>query len=221
MVINFIFLFSFIKTINSFMFHITQYYSQYCFSKQLKEDNQKISYNYVTIGEKKEFINITLKQVAPYKKEIHSTSFLEANEYISPNLNKGKYILCFISNSKNEYKISFNFQTTEEDGNIKNIATDEQLKKLREKMENIKTGMNNLENNANNYMNIQYTHFMYLNNHLKQIKNLTFTKVIVIGFIVLFQIYVIQKMLGDDKRVSKIKTNDSNGSNVNNQIEFL
>ena len=88
-------------------------------------------------------------------------------------------------------------------------------------MENIKTGMNNLENNANNYMNIQYTHFMYLNNHLKQIKNLTFTKVIVIGFIVLFQIYAIQKMLGDDKRVSKIKTNDSNGSNVNNQIEFL
>ena len=89
--------------INLFMFTLNQYFPQYCFYKIIEEDDQKITFNFATIGEKKELINVTLTQVNPHKNEIYSASFLETYDYISPYLKKGKYNLCFIPNTKNEF----------------------------------------------------------------------------------------------------------------------
>ena len=59
-------------------------------------------------------------------------------------------------------------------------------------------------------MNTKATHLAYLYNYLKDIKKLTFAKVFIISFVSLFQIYVIQKMFGDDKRLGQIKTREDN-----------
>ena len=96
------------------------------------------------------------------------------------------------------------------------IATDTQLKNIAQKIKQIKNGFNNLENNSNNLMNNKYFHLSYLYKYLKQIKNLTFAKIIVIGSVTLFQIYVIQKMFGEDKRIRKIKT-----GKINNKLDFI
>ena len=198
------------------MFTLNQYFPQYCFYKIIEEDDQKIMFNFATIGEKKELINATLTQLSPQKNEIYSASFLETDDYTSPNLKKGKYNLCFIPNTKNEFKLSFNFQTLD-DANMNNIATDTQLKNIVEKIKQIKNGFNNLENNLNNLMNTKHTHLLYLSKYLKEIKNLTFGKIFIVGLMVLFQIYVIQKMFGEDKRMNQIKT----GKVIDNKVDFL
>ena len=197
------------------MINLNQFFPQYCFYKILDQDNQQITFNYQTIGEKKELINVTLTQIKPHKNEIYSASNLESDQFTTPSLKQGKYNLCFIPNTKNEFKISFNFQTLE-DENMNNIATDSQLKNIAEKIKKIKNDFNNLENNSNNLMNTKYTHLSYLNKYLKQIKNLTFGKVFIFGLVVLFQIYVIQKMFNEDKRISRIKT-----GKADNKIDFL
>ena len=203
--------------INLFMITLNQFYPQYCFFKIIKEDNQRIIFNYATIGEQKELINVTFTQLTPQKNIFYSKYYLESDEYNSPNLKQGKYNLCFIPNSKNEFKISFNFQTLD-DKNMNDIATDTQLKNIVEKVKKIKNGFQNLEDNSNNLLNTKYTHLLYLSKYLKQIKRLTFTKIIIIGLMVLFQIYVIQKMFGEDKRISQIKTGTGK---VNNKNDFL
>ena len=190
--------------INLFMINLNQYYPQYCFFKIIKEDNQRIIFNYATIGEQKELINVTFTQITPKKNIIYSKFYLESDEYNSPELKQGKYNLCFIPNTKNEFKISFNFQTLD-DKNMNDIGTDTQLKNIVEKVKKIKSGFQNLEDNTNNLLNTKHTHLLYLTKYLVQIKRLTFAKIIIIGLMVLFQIYVIQKMFGEDKRISKIK----------------
>ena len=203
-------LFLLFQKINLFIFTVNQFFPKYCFYKNILTDNEKISFNFATIGDKKEFINISLTQVAPLKQELYSKSYIELDEYITSNLKQGKYYLCFIPNTKNEFKISFNLQSFEEDENLNKIATDTQLKNIGEKLEKIKEGFNNLENNSNNLMNTKATHLAYLYNYLKDIKKLTFAKVFIISFVSLFQIYVIQKMFGEDKRLSQIKTGEDN-----------
>lgn len=203
------------QKINLFIFTVNQFFPKYCFYKRILNDNEKISFNFATIGDKKEFINITLTQQIPLEKELYSKSYIELDEYISPILEQGKYNLCFIPNTKNEFKISFNLQSFEEDENLNKIATDTQLKNIGKKLEKIKTDFNNLENNYNNLLNTKATHLVYLYNYLKEIKRLTFAKVFIISFVSLFQIYVIQRMFGEDKRLSEIKTReDINESDI-------
>ena len=202
--------------INLFMINLNQYYPQYCFFKIIKEENQRIIFNYATIGEQKELINVTFTQITPKKNIIYSKFYLESDEYNSPELKHGKYNLCFIPNTKNEFKISFNFQTLEEDESMNSIATDTQLKSIVEKVKKIKKGFTNLESNSVNLMNMKYSHLSFLYKYLKQIKDLTFGKLLVISLITLFQIYVIQKMFGEDKRMKRIKA-----GNINNKLDFI
>ena len=201
-------LFLLFQKINLLIFTLNQFFPKYCFYKIISKDNEKITFNFATIGDKNKYINITLTQQTPLKKELYSKSFIELDDYFSPNLEKGKYVLCFIPNTKNEFKISFNIQSFEEDENLNKIATDVQLKKIGEKLEIIKNGFNNLENNSNNLMNTKATHLGFLYIYLKDIKKLTFAKIFIISLVSLFQIYVIQKMFGEEKRLSVIKTRD-------------
>ena len=78
--------------------------------------------------------------------------------------------------------------------------------------------MNNIYFDSNTLLTRRLFNFIYLNNYISQIKLLTFVKIGIVGLISLFQIYVIQKMFGEDKRMSKIKPTTSKN---NNKIEFL
>ena len=112
--------------------------------------------------------------------------------------------------STNIFSISFSFQTSEEDGELKNIATDTKFKEMKVKIDDLNTRMTTLENNAHNLLNTKFTHFLYLSDYIREIKFLTLIKILIVALVSIFQIYVIQKLFGDDKRMSKIKTSKNN-----------
>ena len=205
--------------INTFTFGVNKFKREYCFSKEINLQNQRITFNYVTTGQAKEYVDVSLKQIEPIKKDIHLISKSESAEFKTNLLNPGKFKLCFYPYSTNSFSISFNFQSSEEDGDYKNVATDSQLKEIRGKMEDIRKGMKTIEDNANNIISRKFTQFLYLNDYINQIKVLTFGKIIIIGAITFLQIYIIKKMFGEDKRMSQIKT--AAKQNNGNKIEFL
>ena len=207
----------FLGNINTFTFWVQKYQREYCFSKDITLTDTRITFNYWTIGEKKEYVDVVLRQMTPKRKDIYSTSKSENAEFRSNPLLPGKYNLCFYPYSTDPFSISFNYQTSEEDGDIKDITTDTQFKEIKTKMDNIKKGIDTLENNSNKLIDRKFIHFVYLSDYISQIKFLTFVKIVIIGVISLFQIYVIRRMFGDDKRMSQIKTNP----NVSNKLEFL
>ena len=84
-------------------------------------------------------------------------------------------------------------------------------------MKDISEGLKNIRHTSNNLISKKFTHFLYLCDYVWQIKLLTLAKILIVGLMSLFQIYVIQKMFGEDKRMSQIKTS----SNKNNKIEVL
>ena len=212
-----LFFFFSLQNINAFMFGVQKFQREYCFSKEINSDDERITFNYATIGEKKQYVDAVLRQLTPKRKDIYSTSKSESGEFKTNPLSHGKYHLCFYPYSTDSFSITFNFQTSEEEGDIKNIATDTQLKEIQSKIEDIKKGIRTIENNENTLISTKFTHFLYLSDYIHQIKNLTLIKICIIGAISLFQIYVIQKMFGEDKRMSQIKTNTKS----NNKIEFL
>ena len=205
-------IFYIIGNINSFMFQTVNSQREYCFSKQITSNDQTIYFNYAAIGEKKELVQAVLRQLNPVKKEIHSTPQSENGNYKTNPLQAGKYDLCFYPLSTNIFSISFSFQTSEEDGELKNIATDTKFKEMKVKMDDINVKMVTLENNAHNLLNRKFTHFLYLSDYIREIKLLTFIKILIVALVSIFQIYVIQKMFGDDKRMSTIKTSKNNNS---------
>ena len=213
----FVLLLYFLGNINTFTFGVQKYQREYCFSKEITLNDQRITFNYWTIGEKKEYVDAVLRQMTPKRKDIYSTSKSEMAEFKTNPLMPGKYNLCFYPYSTDPFSISFNYQSSEEDGDSKDIATDTQFKEIKSKMEDIKKGIKTLENNSHKLIDRKFIHFIYLSDYISQIKILTFVKIIIVGLISLFQIYVIRRMFGDDKRMSQIKTNP----NANNKLEFL
>ena len=214
---HFVLLLYFLGNINTFTFGVQKYQREYCFSKEITLNDQRITFNYWTIGEKKEYVDAVLRQMTPKRKDIYSTSKSEMAEFKTNPLMPGKYNLCFYPYSTDPFSISFNYQSSEEDGDSKDIATDTQFKEIKSKMEDIKNGLKTLENNSHKLIHRKFIHFMYLSDYISQIKILTFVKIIIVGLISLFQIYVIRRMFGDDKRMSQIKTNP----NASNKLEFL
>ena len=213
-----IFLLYLLGIIDAFTFGIKSNEKEYCFGKEINSNDQTLSFNYATIGEKKELVDVILKQISPQKKEIYSIVGRESGHHKTNPLTQGRYNLCFYpKTSTNDFQISFNCQTSEEEGDIMSIATDTQFKEVRQKIEEIKNGMRILEQNNKIIYNRKFSHFMYLSNYISQIKGLTFIKIIIVGIISLFQIFVIRRMFGDDKRMSQIKTN----KNINSKSEFL
>ncbi len=207
-----ILIFYILGNINTFMFGTQKFQREYCFSKEITSNDQTITFNYGTTGEKKEPVDAVLRQLTPKKKDIYSTSKADHGNFKSNPLEQGKYNLCFYPYSTNIFSITFNFQTSEEEGDIKDIATDTRFKEMRTKMNDIKTGFRTMIFNSQNVVSGQFTHFLYLSNYIGQIRFLTFVKILIVGMVSLLQIYVIQKMFGDDKRMSQIKTNEKNNS---------
>ena len=211
-----ILIFYILGNINTIMFKTEKSLREYCFFKTINSNDQFIFFNFASIGEKKEVVQAVLRQLTPERKVIHSLSQSEPGFYKTNPLQSGKYDLCFYPTSTNIFSINFNFYSSE-DGEFSNIATDTQFKVMKVKMDDINIKMTTLENNAHNLVNTKFSHFLYLSDYIREIKFLTFIKILIVAIVSIFQIYVIQKMFGDDKRMSTIKTS----KNINSKSDFL
>ena len=188
----------------SFLFEVNDHYPSYCFKKQLALGD-KISLSFVVSAEQKEIVTAELKNT-DNNITIYKIVDAEMGNYKSEkSLDNGMYELCFFSQKGKKFQISMNFYTLYEDQNVKDLATDKEVKKINTEVEDIKNAFQKIESNARHLINRRYAHIYILKDIIGSIKRLTFLKIVAVAVLSAFQIYIIQKFFGTEKRVTHVK----------------
>lgn len=176
---------------------------EYCFYKQLF-DSDKIHFTYIVSSENKEQLKVRF-----YKSEdmtyLYSQDNEQQGEFKSQLLQPGIYALCFYPQERTQYHISFDYYSQAETGIVKEIAHDKEVKQMYEHVVELKTLFQDFEKNFKFLVDRRNSHTGILEDIVHSIKNLTFLKICIIALLSLFQVLVIQKFFGPDKRVSSVK----------------
>ena len=197
-----------IKLFNCFTFIVKDNYDKYCFKKFIEQDDQ-LTINFYVTSYPKEAIKVDLT----YQKEKYSTKNViyqvinEANgNYKSDKpLDEGYYNLCFYSKKGKSLYISLDFYTWFEDRNIKLLASDKQLKNINKDIKEMNNALEKMESNIRHIVHSTFNFFVMMQMSTNSVKRLTYLKICVVAVMSLFQIYIISKFFGPDKRVSSIK----------------
>ena len=211
-------IFSFLLNfIHCFTFVVIDNYEKYCFKKSIIQDD-KLSISFLVTSYPKEAINVNLT----YQKEEYSTKNIiyqvineDQGTYKSEKpLDEGYYELCFYSKKGKQLYISLEFSSLFEDKNIKQLATDKEIKTINKDIKEMKEALEQMEANAKHLVHRAYDFFAIMRTIISSVKKLTFLKIFVLAAMTLFQIYIITKFFGTDKRVSTIKGGFKNKNDI-------
>lgn len=184
--------------------------TKYCFNKKLTEPD-KIKVNYLITSDKAEKLKVVFDS-KELKKVLFHEEGKQSGEYKSESpLPKGTYTLCFYPQEKKVYHVSFELSSFLESGRIEEIAKDKDVKLMISDAIEIKQTFQVIEKNIKNSLDRTYRHNKTLDDIITSIKNLTLLKLSIIGILSVFQIIVIQRFFGPDKRVSTVKGAFSDG----------
>ena len=176
----------------SFSFNIPDTKEKYCFAKYIHKGDH-ITMSFMLTSAQKELIHATLtyqKEKNSLKEKIYEVNEKESGDYNSPNpTEEGYYELCFYSQKGKNLYVNMEFFTLYEEHDIKEI----------------KDVVDKIESNARHLNTRKYNHLNVLKQYITSIKRLTYLKIFAVALLSLFQIYVVQKFFGPDKRVSTIK----------------
>ena len=192
----------------SFSFNIPDTKEKYCFAKYIHKDDH-ITMSFMLTSAQKELIHATLtyqKEKNSIKEKIYEVNEKESGDYNSPNpTEEGYYELCFYSQKGKNLYVNMEFFTLYEEHDIKKVATDKEIKTINNDIKEIKDVVDKIESNARHLNTRKYNHLNVLKQYITSIKRLTYLKIFAVALLSLFQIYVVQKFFGPDKRVSTIK----------------
>lgn len=181
----------------------------YCFYKDLTEPDT-IRFTYIISSEKSEKVQIIFNQTSP-QKNLYLENEAQNGEYKSDILLPGEYVLCFISQESNNFYITFEFYSFIENGIVKELAHDQEVKQMSEGVNELKNSFQNFEKNFKFIVDRRSRHSKILNDIISSIKKLTFLKLGIIVILSVFQVIVIQRFFGPDKRVTSVKGAFSDG----------
>ena len=157
----------------------------------------------------KELIHASLtyqKDKNSIKQKIYDVNEKESGDYNSQNpTEEGYYELCFYSQKGKNLYLNMEFFTLYEEHDIKKVATDKEIKTFNNDIKEIRDVVDKIETNARHLNTRKYNHLNVLEQYIASIKRLTYLKIFAVALLSLFQIYVVQKFFGPDKRVSTIK----------------
>ena len=157
----------------------------------------------------KELIHASLtyqKDKNSIKQKIYDVNEKESGDYNSQNpTEEGYYELCFYSQKGKNLYLNMEFFTLYEEHDIKKVATDKEIKTFNNDIKEIRDVVDKIETNARHLNTRKYNHLNVLEQYIASIKRLTYLKIFAVALLSLFQIYVVQKFFGPDKRVSVIK----------------
>ena len=194
---------------NCFMFRLLDKYEKYCFSKYIENNDQLIA-NFVVASNKEQYIRVELtkqKEKNGPKVMIWSAIDKEEGEYNSENnLEEGFYELCFYSIKGEDFYVSMQFNSLNEDHNLYHLATDAEVKSIKTDVKEMKKAIDKIETNARHLNTRNFRHMSLLKEIMSSIKRITSLKIVAVAVLSAFQIYIIQKFFGPDKRQSTIKT---------------
>ena len=192
----------------SFSFNIPDTKEKYCFAKYIHKGDH-ITMSLMLTSAQKELIHATLtyqKEKNSIKEKIYEVNEKESGDYNSPNpTEEGYYELCFYSQKGKNLYVNMEFFTLYEEHDIKKVATDKEIKTINNDIKEIKDVVDKIESNARHLNTRKYNHLNVLKQYITSIKRLTYLKIFAVALLSLFQIYVVQKFFGPDKRVSTIK----------------
>jgi hypothetical protein len=201
----------------NFSFRVNDKYEKYCYSKYITSGDQ-IIISFVITSYPKELINVDLK----YHKQKYDTRTIvyqvfdkdQGNYQSEKPLDEGYYELCFYSKKGKDYYVSMEYYTLFEDHNIKQLVTDKEFKTINNDIKDMKAAFHKIQTNARHLYDRKFSHMSILKELIDSIKRLTYLKIFTVAVLSAFQIYIIQKFFGPDKRVSTIKGSFSDKNNI-------
>ena len=192
----------------SFSFNIPDKKEKYCFTKYIHKGDH-ITISFMDASAPKELIHASLtyqKDKNSIKQKIYDVNEKESGDYNSQNpTEEGYYELCFYSQKGKNLYLNMEFFTLYEEHDIKKVATDKEIKTFNNDIKEIRDVVDKIETNARHLNTRKYNHLNVLEQYINSIKRLTYLKIFAVALLSLFQIYVVQKFFGPDKRVSVIK----------------
>ena len=97
------------------------------------------------------------------------------------------------------------FDSYIEERDVKKLATDKEIKSINKDIKEVKDALHKIEINAKHINNRNFEHYVILHSMISSIKNATYLKIFFVVLMSGFQIYIITKFFGKEKRVSTIK----------------
>ena len=192
----------------AFSFGFNDEKEKYCFKKYIQKGDH-ITINFMLASTEKETIHALLtyqKDKNSPKQNLFEVIDKESGDYNSQNpTEEGYYELCFFSKKGKYIYVNMEFSSLYEGHDIKKLATDKELKIFNQDIKEIKDVVDKIEMNARHLNTRKYRHLKILKQIITSIKRLTYLKIFAVALLSLFQIYIVQKFFGPDKRVSTIK----------------
>ena len=194
---------SLIISITSLKVKITGKRRDYCFMKTIYEEEDTMKISFLISSGKTEPVNVTFKNKEG--KILYQEVSRQRGEYQTDVLPSGEYTLCFSPRSTSEYYITFDIQVAGQSTVTRDLAKDKEVKGIKNGVLDLERLFNDFEKNLKFIVDRRNHHHTILQDVSTSIRNISTIKILIIISLSIFQVFIITKFFGADKRVSTIK----------------
>ena len=194
---------SLIISITSLKVKITGKRRDYCFMKTIYEEEDTMKISFLISSGKTEPVNVTFKNKEG--KILYQEVSRQRGEYQTDVLPSGEYTLCFSPRSTSEYYITFDIQVAGQSTVTRDLAKDKEVRGIKNGVLDLERLFNDFEKNLKFIVDRRNHHHTILKDVSTSIRNISTIKILIIISLSIFQVFIITKFFGADKRVSTIK----------------
>ena len=179
----------------------------YCFTKSIYENEDTMKIFFLISSGRTEQLNVTFKNKEG--KILYQEVTRQRGEYQTDVLPQGDYTLCFSPRTSNQYYISFDMQLSSDSAVTKDLAKDKEVKGIKNGVLDLEKLFNDFEKNLKFIVDRRNHHHTILQDIVGSIKIISGIKILIIILLSIFQVFIITKFFGTNKRVSTIGPRDS------------
>ena len=198
-----IILFTIISSSKALKVKINGRQKDYCFTKSIYENEDTMKIFFLISSGRTEQLNVTFKNKEG--KILYQEVTRQRGEYQTDVLPQGDYTLCFSPRTSNQYYISFDMQLSSDSAVTKDLAKDKEVKGIKNGVLDLEKLFNDFEKNLKFIVDRRNHHHTILKDVSTSIRNISTIKILIIISLSIFQVFIITKFFGSDKRVSTIK----------------
>ena len=202
-----IILFTIISSSKALKVKINGRQKDYCFTKSIYENEDTMKIFFLISSGKTEQLNVTFKNKEG--KILYQEVTRQRGEYQTDVLPQGDYTLCFSPRTSNQYYISFDMQLSSDSAVTKDLAKDKEVKGIKNGVLDLEKLFNDFEKNLKFIVDRRNHHHTILQDIVGSIKIISGIKILIIILLSIFQVFIITKFFGTNKRVSTIGPRDS------------
>ena len=198
-----IILFTIISSSKALKVKINGRQKDYCFTKSIYENEDTMKIFFLISSGRTEQLNVTFKNKEG--KILYQEVTRQRGEYQTDVLPQGDYTLCFSPRTSNQYYISFDMQLSGDSAVTKYLAKDKEVKGIKNGVLDLEKLFNDFEKNLKFIVDRRNHHHTILQDVVGSIKIISAIKILIIILLSIFQVFIITKFFGTNKRVSTIK----------------